>query len=109
MSIKNNCFHHYFHFFINVFSVLITSLELKRWKLTQKEFDESVLNTSTQNIFSKDKSIKTVLEQYKDIPKQKLDLLVKRYARDMEILGYHFNPETFEATCAIDTPDGVCC
>ena len=77
--------------------------------LSLLDLDESVLKSSTQNAYSKEKPLKSVLEQYKDIPKQKLDLLVKRYARDMEILGYHFNPETFEATCAIDTPDGVCC
>ena len=73
------------------------------------DLDPSVYQFSTQHVFNEEKPINTVLEQYRDIPKQKLDLLVKRYARDMEILGYNFNPETFEATCAIDTPDGVCC
>ena len=67
--------------------------------------DENFLKASTTNIKSKERPINTVLEQYRDIPKQKLDLLVKSYARAMEILGYHFNPETFKATCAIDTPD----
>ena len=73
--------------------------------------NDTILSTNTRNVHSSTKhDTKSVLAPFRDLSDENLRRLIKRYELDMALLGYQFNPDTLEATCAIKTDAGdYCC
>ena len=74
------------------------------------ELDETAMHNSKRNVFNHNHPSTSILDQFASLKNSTLNLLLKRYDLDMQLLGYQFDPDTFKATCAIQTEDGdFCC
>ena len=79
--------------------------------------DEHLLNNVTDNVIMsaktspKNTSFKSkYLEEFKEIPKEYIAAILKRYSLDLELFGYKFDPKTLTTSCQIQTEDGdYCC
>ena len=74
------------------------------------ELGDEAFSRSTANVFNLAHPKTSVLDTFSSLKNKTMNLLLKRYDLDMQLLGYQFDPDTFKATCAIQTGDGsVCC
>ena len=79
--------------------------------LPHLELNQETLQSESLKVYSNtSKSPNSILTKLGELPKDELNDLIERYAMDMKILGYEFNPVTLEAKCGIQTENGeICC